>query len=172
MSTQETIKNKLILDDPAVVSKILNEVREDKLGYANEDGTLATPKESTKDKNSSDVEDNKTTPQVEIDNFNKESILAGPGNIPDDDGWYPKPFIAHQAQNYPKSCKRDRIVVRCLDLSKSEDLDEYNKILNADLEIDSNMSDLKQVIKFAETEGTWKVLLSYSIFKFKHPLVK
>ena len=86
--------------------------------------------------------------------------------------YFDSPFIAQQSKKLPKSTKIRQKVVKVFDLSNSENLEEFNTLLNNYINDFSNIANLNYQLQTFESANTWKILAMYDILEFQNPFSK
>jgi len=79
-----------------------------------------------------------------------------------------KPTVKNQLIKYPDSCKISGSQTYILDLSKAEDLDQYNTFTTASLDVDSGLSIQEKEKQFYN--GTWLVFITVAQIQFANLL--
>ena len=86
--------------------------------------------------------------------------------------YYDSPFVAQQAKKLPHTTRIRQKVVKVFDLSITEQVSEFNDLLNKYIYDFSNIGNLNYQLQTFEAANTWKALVMYDILEFKNPFHK
>lgn len=101
---------------------------------------------------------------------NNISTKAASDTVPVYPEWNKMPVIKNQLEQYPNLCERVKTCVSVLDFKNSEDVEQYQSLLNQAQGESASIKLRNSVIKFSEQTGNFIALVIFDTFKFKRPL--
>jgi hypothetical protein len=101
---------------------------------------------------------------------NNISAKATSDTVPVYPEWNKMPVIKNQLEQYPNLCERVKTCVSVLDFKNSEDVEQYQSLLNQAQGESACIKLRNSIIKFSEQTGNFIALVIFDTFKFKRPL--
>lgn len=98
------------------------------------------------------------------------SAKATSDTVPVYPEWNKMPVIKNQLEQYPNLCERVKTCVSVLDFKNSEDVEQYQSLLNQAQGESASIKLRNSIIKFSEQTGNFIALVIFDTFKFKRPL--
>ncbi len=126
--------------------------------------------------NSDDIISHEAVKPVELIDYTKDfidenaSVKAPEDTVPKYPEWNKMPVIKNQLEQYPNLCERVKTCVSVLDFKNSEDVEQYQSLLNQAQGESASIKLRNSIIKFSEQTGNFIALVIFDTFKFKRPL--